>query len=130
MPWPIWLLAFYAPVALLVFAPLSAMLARRRWRDAETWFLLGAFFGPLALGWIAVLPARPRRHDAELAERGRRRTPAHRIPRLTAQLPPNCPLCGRWQAAGHVCQPEAVEDRVSGRWTVRVGGQRILGPPL
>jgi hypothetical protein len=30
-------------------------------------------------------------------------------------------------AAGHLCRPEVVEDRIQRRWTVRVGGQRIIG---
>jgi hypothetical protein len=131
MGWPTWLFALtmYAPLALLVFAPLSAVLARRRWRDAETWLLLGAVFGPFAVAWIAALPARPRRNDAEQAGLGRRRTPLQRIPTLSARRPLTCPLCGQLQLSGHFCRPEAVEDRISGRWTVRVGGQRIIGPP-
>jgi hypothetical protein len=127
----IWLalLVGYAPLALLVFAPICAALARRRNRDAETWLLLGGAFGPLAAAWIALLPARPRRNDAERAELTRRRTPAHRIPTAVARPAPTCQLCGQAQALGHLCRPEVVEDRVQGRWTVRVGGQRILGPP-
>jgi hypothetical protein len=126
----IYLLAGYTPIALLVFAPICAALARRRNRDAETWLLLGGAFGPLAAAWVALLPARPRWNDAERAERGRRRTPAHRIPTGAARPALICQLCGQPQALGHLCRPEVVEDRVQGRWTVRVGGQRILGPPL
>jgi membrane protein required for beta-lactamase induction len=126
---PIWLilLGSYTPIALLVFAPISAQLARRRHRDADTWFLLGGAFGPVAMAWIALLPARPRWADAERSDRSRRRTPAHRIPRGTARLAAVCQLCGEPQADGHRCRPEVVEDRIQRRWTVRVGGQRILG---
>jgi hypothetical protein len=125
----IWLLLLggYAPIALLVFAPMSATLARRRNRDAETWLLLGGALGPVALAWIALLPGRPRRDDAERSDRSRRRTPAHRIPHGSARLAALCQLCGEPQAEGHRCRPEVVEDRIQRRWTVRVGGQRILG---
>jgi hypothetical protein len=125
----IWLfvLGSYTPIALLVFAPISAWLAGRRNRDAETWFLLGGAFGPLGLAWIALLPPRPRWADAERSERSRRRTPAHRIPRGTARMAALCQLCGAAQTNGHNCRPEVVEDRIQRRWTVRVGGQRIIG---
>jgi hypothetical protein len=131
MDGPIWLVVLvgYAPLALLVFAPMCGALARRRHRDVETWLLLGGAFGPLALPWITLLPARPRRNDAERAERLRRRTPAHRIPTMAARPAITCQLCGALQAPGHLCRPEVVEDRILGRWTVRVGGQRILVPP-
>jgi hypothetical protein len=125
---PTWLILLggYTPIALLLFAPMAAWLARRRNRDAETWLLLGGAFGPFAVAWIALLSARPRRNDAERMERLRQRTPAHRIPHGTARPAVLCQLCGEPQAEGHRCRPEAVEDRVQRRWTVRVGGQRIL----
>jgi hypothetical protein len=125
----IWLILLggYTPIALLVFAPMSAMLARQRNRDTETWLLLGGAFGPVAVAWVALLPARPRRNDAERGERARHRTPMHRIPHGTARLAAVCPLCGEAQAEGHLCRPEVVEDRIQRRWTVRIGGQRVLG---
>jgi hypothetical protein len=122
-------LFFYAPIALLVFAPACAALARARNRDSETWLLLGAFGGPLALAWIAASPARPRPNDAGVLQARRRRTPAERIPTGTAVASGRCLLCGSPLADGHACQPEAVGDRIQRRWTVRVGGQRIIGPP-
>jgi hypothetical protein len=127
---PIWLIALgsYTPIGLLVFAPMAAMLARRRNCDAETWLLLGGAFGPVALAWIALLSTRPRWSDAERSDRSRTRTPLHRIPRGPARLAMRCDLCGERQAEEHRCRPEVVEDRILGRWTVRVGGQRILGP--
>jgi hypothetical protein len=121
------LLGSYTPIALLLFAPISAWLARRRNRDVETWFLLGGAFGPVSLAWIALLPSRPRWGDAERSERSRRRTPEHRIPRGTARMAALCQLCGELQTDGHRCRPEVVEDRIQRRWTVRIGGQRILG---
>jgi hypothetical protein len=128
LPW-LFLLAGYAPIALLVFAPLCAHLARRRNRDAETWLLLGGLFGPLATAWIGLLPSRPRWNAADRMELSRRRTPARRIPSMNARPGIRCLLCGALQLPGHRCRPEVVEDRVTRRWTVRVGGQRILGPP-
>ncbi|HLE88517.1 MAG TPA: hypothetical protein VI733_00515 [Candidatus Limnocylindria bacterium] len=118
----------YAPIALLVFAPACAVLARRRNRDTETWFLLGAVGGPLAALWISRLPARPRPHGADTLLARRRRTPASRIPEGPAVPSDTCLLCRAPLAPGHHCQPEAVEDRIQRRWTVRVGGQRIIGP--
>ena len=129
LPWLL-LLAGYAPIALLVFAPFSAQLARRRNRDAETWFLLGGFFGPLAVAWIGLLPSRPRLNAADRMELSRRRTPVRRIPSVGARPGITCLLCGERQLPDHRCRPEVVEDRVTRRWTVRVGGQRILGPPV
>jgi hypothetical protein len=122
-------LFLYAPVALLVFAPACATLARRRNRDAETWLLLGAVGGPVALAWIAALPRRPRPNDADAMGARRRRTTAQRIPTGVPVASGRCLLCGAPLRAGHICQPEAVEDRIQRRWTVRVGGQRIIGPP-
>jgi len=120
----------YAPIALLVFAPACAMLARRRNRDTETWLLLGASGGPIALAWILFLPPRPRPNQAATLLARRQRTPAQRIP-LTAPVAwGRCMLCQRpLRASFHSCVPEEVEDRVQRRWTVRVGGQRVLGPP-
>lgn len=126
----LFLLAGYAPIALLVFAPFCAQLARRRNRDAETWLLLGGFFGPLAVAWIGLLPSRPRLNAADRMELSRRRTPANRIPNVGARPGITCLLCGELQSPRHRCRPEVVEDRVTRRWTVRVGGQRILGPPV
>lgn len=120
------LLGSYTPIALFVFAPMCAVLARRRNRDAETWLLLGGAFGPLAVAWVAFLPHRPRWNDAERVEYSRRRTPATRIPIGRAVPATRCQLCGWPQADGHRCRPEVVEDRIQRRWTVRVGGQRIL----
>ncbi|HSM38214.1 MAG TPA: hypothetical protein VK838_02695 [Candidatus Limnocylindrales bacterium] len=117
----------YAPVALFVFAPACATLARRRQRDAETWLLLGGALGPLALGWIALLPARPRSNDAQRLESSRRRTPPSRIPRMEPRPSSTCQLCGESLIPDHHCRPEVVEDRIQRRWTVRVGGQRIIG---
>lgn len=128
-PWLFLLgLFFYAPVALLVFAPATAALARRRNRDAETWLLLGAVGGPLALAWIALLPARGRPNRAESLAARRRRTPPERIPSGPALASGRCLLCNRPLVEGHACKPEEVEDRIQRRWTVRVGGQRIIGP--
>jgi hypothetical protein len=121
-------LVFYAPIAALVFAPVCAALARRRNRDSETWFLIGATAGPLGLLWIAALPSRERPNRAELLAARRRRTPPERIPSGTARDPARCLLCGRPAGDGHSCRPEEVEDRIQRRWTVRVGGQRIIGP--
>lgn len=119
----------YAPIALLFFAPACALLARRRNRDAETWLLLGAVAGPLALAWVALLTSRARPNAADALLARRQRTPPERIP---SALEPaslgHCLLCGRRLAEGHACRPEEVEDRVQRRWTVRVGGQRIIGP--
>lgn len=131
MDWPLIFLALlgYTPIGLLLFAPACARLARHRNRDAETWLLLGAVGGPIALAWIALLPARPRPNSAELLESRRRRTPASRIPAGPAVSDGRCLLCNRPLHTDHRCQPEAVEDRIQGRWTVRVGGQRIIGPP-
>jgi hypothetical protein len=122
-------LFFYAPLALLVCAPACAALARRRNRDAETWLLLGAVGGPLALLWIAALPERPRPNQADALLARRRPTPAQRIPTGRAMAPGRCLLCDGLLGEGHRCSPEAVEDRIQRRWTVRVGGQRIIGPP-
>ncbi|HEX6139173.1 MAG TPA: hypothetical protein VF013_01765 [Candidatus Limnocylindria bacterium] len=119
----------YTPIALLFFAPACGLLARRRNRDAETWLLLGAVAGPIALAWIALLPARMRPNAAEALLARRQRTPPSRIP--SAAQPSrlgHCLLCGRALADGHACRPEEVEDRIQRRWTVRVGGQRIIGP--
>jgi hypothetical protein len=131
MDWQLLVLGlfFYAPIALLVFAPACAALARRRNRDAETWLLLGAVGGPLALAWIAASPSRPRPNDADAAQARRRRTPPERIPSGAAVSTGRCLLCGGPLTENHACQPEAVEDRIQRRWTVRVGGQRIIGPP-
>jgi hypothetical protein len=120
--------AFYTPVALFVFAPACAALARRRNRDSETWFLLGGLAGPVALLWIVALGARPRPNQAELLATRRQRTPPERIPSGRAVTHARCLLCGQPNADGHRCRPEEVEDRVQRRWTVRVGGQRIIGP--
>jgi hypothetical protein len=129
-PWVLLLAAIvlYAPVALFVFAPACAALARRRNRDSETWFLLGGIAGPLALLWIAALGARPRPNQPELLAARRQRTPPERIPSGPAARSARCLLCGRPSPEGHRCRPEEVEDRVQRRWTVRVGGQRIIGP--
>ena len=131
MAWPLLLLGlfFYAPVALLAFAPACAALARRRHRDAETWLLLGAVGGPVALAWIAAQPARPRPNRPEELSARRRRTPVGRIPTGQPISTGRCLLCGSPLSEGHVCQPDAVEDRIQRRWTVRIGGQRIIGPP-
>jgi hypothetical protein len=130
MEWQVVILAlfFYAPVAVLAFAPACGALARARNRDVEAWFLLGALGGPVALAWIAASPARPRPNDADLLQARRRRTPLERIPTGAAIAPRRCLLCNVRLADGHACQPEAVEDRIQRRWTVRVGGQRIIGP--
>jgi len=122
------LLFGYAPVGLLVLAPACATLARRRNRDAETWLLLGAVGGPIALVWILLLGARARPNEAGLLLARRQRTPAWRIPSGPAVDSGRCLLCHRRLEPGHHCQPEAVEDRIQRRWTVRVGGQRIIGP--
>jgi hypothetical protein len=122
------LLFFYTPIALFVFAPACAAAARRRNRDSETWFLIGGLGGPLALLWIAALPRRERPNRAEVLEARRRRTPPERIPTGRALESPRCLLCGQPNSEGHVCRPEQVEDRIQRRWTVRVGGQRIIGP--
>jgi len=132
MDWPLIvlsLLGVYTPFGLLLFAPACARMARRRNRDAETWLLLGGIGGPIALAWIAMLPARPRPNSAELLEARRRRTPASRIPTGPAVADGRCLLCKQPLRPDHHCQPEAVEDRIQRRWTVRVGGQRIIGPP-
>jgi hypothetical protein len=132
MDWPLIALlslGMYTPFGLLLFAPASARLARRRNRDAETWLLLGGLGGPIALAWIALLPASPRPNDAELLESRRRRTPANRIPPGPALSDGRCLLCKQVLHPDHRCQPEAVEDRIQRRWTVRIGGQRIIGPP-
>lgn len=121
-------LVLYAPIAALVFAPACAALARRRNRDSETWFLIGATAGPLGLLWIAALPGRKRPNSAELLVARRRRTPPDRIPSVTGRESARCLLCGRPGGADHRCRPEEVEDRIQRRWTVRVGGQRIIGP--
>jgi len=121
------LLLGYAPISLLTFAPACGVLARRRNRDSETWVLLGAALGPLALAWIALLPARPRTNSAEAMQASRRLTPARRVPRGVALAATRCALCGWRLSEGHLCRPEVVEDRIQRRWTVRVGGQRILG---
>jgi len=129
MRWDIVVFLFvgYTPIALLVFAPACGFLARRRRRDSETWLLLGGAFGPLALAWLAALPARPRLNDAALREGSRQRTPPQRIPAGVARRSSSCQLCGMHLMAGHRCRPEVVEDRIQRRWTVRVGGQRIIG---
>ncbi len=114
--------------AVLVFGPACGRLARKRNRDSETWFLLGAFLGPIALAWIWMLPPRPRHNDAELSASRRRRTPLARIPRGRPLVAARCYLCGELALGEHRCRPELVEDRIQGRWTVRVGGQRIIGP--
>jgi hypothetical protein len=121
-------LVFYAPLAAFVFAPACAALARRRNRDSETWFLLGATAGPLALLWLSFLGARPRPNQAEILAARRRRTPPDRIPSGEAHASARCLLCDRPAGDGHRCRPEEVEDRIQRRWTVRVGGQRIIGP--
>jgi hypothetical protein len=121
-------LVLYGGLATLVFAPACAALARGRNRDSETWFLLGATAGPVALLWIAALGARPRPNQAELLASRRRRTPPERIPTGEPQASGRCQLCGAPLVDGHRCRPEEVEDRVQRRWTVRVGGQRIIGP--
>ena len=121
-------LVLYAPLAAFAFAPACAALARRRNRDSETWFLLGATAGPLALLWLSCLESRPRPNQAELLAARRRRTPPERIPTGEARASGRCLLCGRTNVDRHRCSPEEVEDRVQRRWTVRVGGQRIIGP--
>ena len=121
-------LVLYGGLATLVFAPACAALARRRNRDSETWFLLGATGGPIALLWIAALGSRARPNSAELLATRRRRTPPARIPSGTARESTRCLLCGKPAGEGHRCRPEEVEDRIQRRWTVRVGGQRIIGP--
>jgi len=118
----------YAPIALLAFAPACAMLARRRNRDAETWFLLGAAGGPFAVAWILLLPGRRRPNQADALLARRQRTPADRIPDGPAVASARCLLCHRPLAPGHRCRADEVEDRIQRRWTVRVGGQRIIGP--
>jgi hypothetical protein len=112
-----------------VFAPACAALARARNRDAETWLLLGAVGGPVALAWIAASARRPRPNDADSLQVRRRRTPPERIPKGPPVSSGKCLLCGSPLRDGHACQPEAVEDRIQRRWTVRIGGQRIIGPP-
>jgi hypothetical protein len=131
MEWQFLVLALfgYAPIALLALAPACAIQARRRNRDAETWLLLGAVGGPIALAWILSLPARTRPNEAGALLARRQPTPAGRIPRGPAMTSGRCMLCGRALLAGHRCRPEEVEDRIQRRWTVRVGGQRIIGPP-
>jgi hypothetical protein len=131
MEWQLLVLGLflYTPLALLLFAPTCAALARARNRDAETWLLLGAVGGPVALAWIAASPARPRPNGADTLQARRRRTPPERIPTGTAVSSGRCLLCGSLLREDHACQPEAVEDRIQRRWTVRVGGQRIIGPP-
>jgi hypothetical protein len=127
MPW--WLLLFgYTPIALFAFAPACAVLARRRNRDAETWLLLGAMGGPIALMWITLLGARPRPNQVDSLEARRRRTPPARIPTGKPVSSARCLLCDAPLMPDHACRPEAVEDRIQRRWTVRVGGQRIIGP--
>jgi len=121
-------LVLYGALAALVFAPACAALARRRNRDSETWFLLGATGGPIALMWIAALGTRLRPNSAELLAARRRRTPTERIPSGTARESARCLLCDRPAGDRHRCRPEEVEDRIQRRWTVRVGGQRIIGP--
>ncbi len=111
--WLVLGLFLYTPLALLVFAPACAALARARNRDAETWLLLGAVGGPVALAWIAASARRPRPNDADSLQVSTGK----------------CLLCGSPLRDGHACQPEAVEDRIQRRWTVRIGGQRIIGPP-
>jgi hypothetical protein len=129
MDWWLALLFGYAPIALFVFAPACAILGRRRNRDAETWLLLGAVGGPVALLWLSRLPARPRSNAVDRLESSRRRTPASRIPTGTPIDSGRCLLCDAPLTPDHTCRPEAVEDRIQRRWTVRVGGQRIIGPP-
>ena len=120
-------LLIWSPIGLLVFSPLCAFLARRKHRDSETWFLLGFAAGPIALSWILTLPPRPRSNDATQLTVRRQRTPAARIPTAAAVPWRRCLLCGQPLLELHHCSPELVEDRIQGRWTVRVGGQRILG---
>ncbi|HYM51950.1 MAG TPA: hypothetical protein VEW45_00525 [Candidatus Dormibacteraeota bacterium] len=128
MEW--WLLLFgYTPIALFAFAPACAVLARRRNRDAETWLLLGAIGGPIALLWVTRLRPRPRHNAVDALEARRRRTPRDRIPTSTAIASGRCLLCDAPLLPDHACRPEAVEDRIQRRWTVRIGGQRIIGPP-
>jgi hypothetical protein len=129
MEWWLALLFGYPPIALFVFAPACAVLARRRNRDAETWLLLGAIGSPIALLWIALLGPRPRPNRGDDLESRRRRTPADRIPTGTPIASGRCLLCDAPLMPDHACRPEAVEDRIQRRWTVRVGGQRIIGPP-
>ncbi|MDH4335288.1 MAG: hypothetical protein OEW24_08560 [Chloroflexota bacterium] len=130
MEWQFLVLALFgfAPFGLLVFGPACAVLARRRNRDVETWFLLGAVGGPIALAWVMLLPGLSRSHQSEALNARRHRTPAERIPGGVAIPGKRCLLCHRPLAAGHACRPEEVEDRIQRRWTVRVGGQRIIGP--
>jgi hypothetical protein len=118
----------FAPLALLVFAPACAVLARRRNRDAETWLLLGAFGGPIALGAILLKGVRARPNDAGALRARRLPTPARRIPVGPAAASARCLLCNRLLRPDHLCRPEEVEDRIQRRWTVRIGGQRIIGP--
>jgi len=120
----------YAPIGLLVFAPACAILARRRNRDAETWLLLGAVGGPLAVAWIGLLAARPRPNSSDSLLGRRQRTPPDRIAAAGRAVAfGRCLLCNRPLLEGHACQPEEVEDRIQRRWTVRVGGLRIISPP-
>lgn len=122
----IWLL-IWSPIGLLFFSPLCGFLARGKHRDSETWFLLGFAAGPVALAWILAVGARPRPNDATQLTTRRRRTPAARIPTAPPVPWRRCLLCGQALLELHHCSPEVVEDRIQGRWTVRVGGQRILG---
>jgi hypothetical protein len=118
----------YVPLAWLVCAPACGVLARRRNRDAETWLLLGMVGGPLAVAWILLLPARSRPNEASALLARRHRTPAGRIPHGLAVASGRCLLCRRQLTPGHHCRPDEVEDLIQRRWTVRVGGQRIIGP--
>jgi hypothetical protein len=122
----IWLF-ISSPFGLLLFSPLCALFARRKHRDSETWFLLGFVAGPIALAWILAVRALPRQNDAAVLTARRRRTPAARIPTVPPVPWRHCLLCGQPLPEVHHCSPELVEDRIQGRWTVRVGGQRILG---
>jgi hypothetical protein len=54
-------------------------------------------------------------------------TPAGRIPTGPGRRATTCAMCGWPLRDQHNCRPEVVEDRIQRRWTVRVGGQRILG---
>jgi len=118
----------YAPIALLIFAPACAGLALRRNRDAETWLLLGAVGGPIALAWILLLHGRARPNEAGALLARRQRVPARHIPRGPAMASARCLLCDRLLTPAHRCRPEEVEDRIQRRWTVRIGGQRVIGP--
>jgi len=129
MGWQFLVLFGYAPVALLVFAPACARMARRRNRDAETWLLLGAVAGPIALARILLLPERTRHNEAGALLARRQRTPSRRIPHGPAVASARCLLCNRLLTPSHRCRPDEVEDRIQRRWTVRVGGQRIIWPP-